>query len=234
MIKRKGPVDMKKMLSVILAVIMLFSLSVMSYAKEEYMTTDEAKEYLLNYRVKETDSQGKEITTWYEFDSPEDLEKVADYIANHGLAAFDSAIEDALAEAVEAETQDVAIRPFFTDPVTAYAKISGDGKHNVYTEGTGLVKFASLGAAEYRVTLGYKVTVTNGKITGISSISFDIPQVGPSSTWGNLRISPYYRDKVCGVTANYDITKSLNISIGGGGFQFKTEKAMFALITNLT
>ena len=38
------------------------------------------------------------------------------------------------------------------------------------------------------------------------------------------------------VTANYDITKSLNISIGGGGFQFKTEKAndMFALITNLT
>ena len=225
---------MKKILSTIMIVVMLFSMSAMAYAEEEHMTIDEAKKYLLNYETKEVDSRGKEITTWYSFDSVEDLEQVAAYISENGIVAFNAIVDREIKKSLEGEN-DSEIQPYFTDPVTAYANISGNGTHYVKAEGKGRVECGNLGTAEYDVELGYKITVANGKITGISSISFDIPYIGSAATWGNVRCTQYYRDKVCGVTANYDITKTLKIPIGTAGFEIKKEKAndIFALITNL-
>ena len=164
----------------------------------------------------------------------EDLEKVAMYLSEHGLAEFNATLEDELAKAVAKEPTIIQSRS--TNPSTGYATISGNGKHTVSKTALGHVDFEKVGATEYRLNLGYTVNVSNNKITSISSISFDIPYISPTgSSWGNVRLPSVVKTSMCSVTANYDITKKMSIPIGQGEITVRSEtkNEIFGLITNL-
>ena len=51
---------MKKLLSIVLSLVLVFSLSSTAFASEASMTVDEAKSYLENYYVTKVNSAGKE------------------------------------------------------------------------------------------------------------------------------------------------------------------------------
>ena len=225
---------MKKLLSIVLSLVLVFSLSSTAFASEASMTVDEAKSYLENYYVTKVNSAGKEYTVQYIFSSEDDLNSAAQYIADNGLDAFNAALDVAIEEAVSNETPAVP-RPRTTTPRTAYETVSGNGNHYVSAEAYGLASFDSLGTVEYLVELGYRVTVTNGKFTNLTSISFDIPYVSAAGSWGNTRFPSYYTDTSAGVTANYDITKTVEIGIGDFSFEIKseTDNEIFALLTSI-
>ena len=213
---------------------MIVSMTCAVSAAEKTYSVDEAKEYLESYCELNTNSEGIEYSTRYEFDSEEDLEKVAMYLSEHGLAEFNATLEDELAKAVAKEPTIIQSRS--TNPSTGYATISGNGKHTVSKTALGHVDFEKVGATEYRLNLGYTVNVSNNKITSISSISFDIPYISPTgSSWGNVRLPSVVKTSMCSVTANYDITKKMSIPIGQGEITVRSEtkNEIFGLITNL-
>jgi len=226
---------MKKFLSIILVLSMVFTMSATSFATEQQMTVDEAREYLQTYNVTKTNEFGKEYSTQYIFNSEQDLEKAAAYIANNGLSAFNSALDNAVVEAVSNEPQNTTPRLRSTDPSTANKTVSGNGNHYVSAEAYGLASFDTLGTVEYLVELGYRVTVTNGSFTDLTSISFDIPYISAAGSWGNTRFPSYCTASSCGVTANYDITKTVEIGIGDFSFEIKseTDNEIFTLLTSI-
>lgn len=223
---------MKKLLSIILIFLIMFSFSFTSFASEPHMTVDEARAYLENYCVTEVNSVGKEYTTQYIFSSQDDLEKAAQYIADNGLEVFNTALAVAVDDVVGNETP-IVPRPRTTTPTTAYKTVFGNGTHYVTAEAYGLASFDSLGTVEYLVELGYSVTVTKGVFTNLSNISFDIPYVSAAGSWGHTRFPSYYTDTVAGVTANYDITKTVEVSVGNFSFEIKseTDNEVFPLLT---
>ena len=204
---------MKKILAAILSLMMVFSLSVPAFAASP-MTFDEAKAYLENYCVTKENSFGKEYTTRYEFNSEDDLNKAAEYIVENGLDAFNAAVDAAIKEVVANEPQRTMVMPRTTDPTTVYETVSSDGTHNLSAEAYGLASFDSLGTVEYLVELGYRVTVSNGKFTNLTSISFDIPYISAAGSWGDTSFPSHCLDYNCGVTANYVITKTIENDIG--------------------
>lgn len=170
----------------------------------------------------------------YIFSSEDDLNSAAQYIAENGLAAFNAALDIAIEDAVSKEPAPTVL-PRTTTPTTGYATVSGNGNHYVSTEAYGLASFDSLGTVEYLVELGYRVTVTNGVFTNLTSISFDIPYISAAGSWGNTRFPSYYTDTSAGVTANYDITKTVEVGVGDFSFEIKTEtdNEVFALLTSI-
>lgn len=195
----------------------------------------DAKEYLTTYRKVDVNEFGNEFTTEYQFNTSQDLDGATSYITKYGLDAFDEAVRIAIEEALHEEEQLELIMPRTTYPTTAYATISGNGTHTVSAETYGLASFDTLGTVEYSAILSYKVPVSNGKITGLSSISFDIPHISAAGSWGNLSLPSYNTSTHVGVTANYTITKTVEISIGDFEFVIKseTDNEVFALLTNL-
>lgn len=228
---------LKKFVSMALAAVMAMGMSatVSASSPSSSMTLDEAKEYLTSYNVTKTNAAGKEYTTQYIFDNENDLNKAAAYIVEYGLDDFNSALDEAIAESVSSETQLPIVLPRTTTPSTAYETVSGNGNHYVSAEAYGLASFDTLGTVEYLVELGYRVTVSNGKFTNLSSISFDIPYISAAGSWGNTRFPSYCQDTSCGVTANYDITKTVEVGVGDFSFEIKaeTDNEIFALLTSI-
>lgn len=225
---------MKKVLTLLLSLSLIFSFSVTASAASP-MTFDEAKSYLQNYSVTKENSLGKGYTTQYVFDSEEDLNKAAAYIAENGLDAFNESLEAAIATAVANEPQRTLIMPRTTDPTTVFKTVSSDGNHYLSGEAYGLASFDTLGTVEYLVELGYRVTVSNGKFTDLTSISFDIPAISAAGSWGDTSFPSHCLDYNCGVTANYVITKTVEIGIGDFSFEIKaeTDNEIFALLTSI-
>ena len=152
-----------------------------------------------------------------------------------GLADFNTAVDNAIAEVVSKEPQRTVALTRPTDPTTARETVSGNGTHNVSAQAYGLASFDTLGTVEYLVELGYTVTVSNGKFTKLSNISFDIPQISAAGSWGNTRFPSHCEPANCGVTANYDIVKTVEIGVGDFSFEIKseTDNETFALLTSL-
>lgn len=224
---------MKKFSSFVLSLIMLFTLSISVFSLETEMSIDEARGYLQSYHVTKQNSDGKEYSIEYIFNTEDDLEKAATFLSEKGLSAFNAAIEASIEEVVNEE--DPIHQPYSTDPSTGYATVSGDGKHYVSTQAYGLANFDSLGAVEYLVELGYSVTVSNGVFTDLDSISFDIPYISSTGSWGNVSLPFHCYDTSAGVTANYDITKSVELPVGDFSIVIKTEtdSEIFALLTSI-
>ena len=227
---------MKKFISTILGVVMILSLSITSFASESKMTVNEAKEYLQNYNVTKNNEFGKEYTTSYSFNSEEDLDKAACYIANHGLEAFEDALNSAISEVVANEPKSTTPITRSTEPATAYATVSGNGTHSVSASARGMASFDTLGYVEYKVILGYKVTVSNGEFTNLTNISFDIPSVSGGGSWGNARFPSHCTATNCGVSANYDIVKSVEVEVEDFSIVIKseTDNEVFSLLTSLS
>lgn len=223
----------EKVLSFFLVLTFVFSMSTTAFASERSMTVEEATEYLENYYVTKENSAGETYTTQYIFSSEEDLNNAALYIAENGLAAFNAALDTAIEEAVSNEPP-TAPRPFTTTPTTAYATVSGNGTHYVSAEAYGLANFDTLGTVEYLVELGYRVTLTDGTLSNVTSISFDIPYISAAGSWGDTSFPSYASGSHAGVTANYTITKSLEIGIDDFSFVIKSETdfEIFALLTS--
>lgn len=226
---------MKRIVPLILALLLLLALSAPAFAAEQAMTFEEAKEYLNNFNVTKNNQFGKSYTISYVFKSESDLNSAAEYIVNNGLSSFNSALDSAIAEAVSNEPQQTIPTSRSISPTVVYKNISGNGRHRVSGEAYGLASFDTLGSLEYRVELGYQVTVTGGKITNISSISFDVPYIGASGSWGNISFPSQYTDYSCSVTANYTITKSVTVGVGDFSVEVKSETDYegFPLVANL-
>lgn len=224
----------KKLISLTLAVVMVIGVSITAFAASP-KSFDEAKEYLESYNITKTNSMGKEYTTQYIFHSENDLNKAAAYIAEYGLDNFNNEVNNAIIEAINNEPKNTLIYPRTTTPTTAYESISGNGTHRVSATAYGLASFDTLGTVEYSVELGYKVTVNNGKLTNLTSISFDIPYISAAGSWGSTSFPSYCNDTKCGVTANYLITKTVEIGVGDFSFEIKseTDNEIFALLTSL-
>jgi hypothetical protein len=224
----------KKLVSIVLSAVMVIGMSTTAFAATP-MTLEEAKEYLSSYNVTKTNAAGKEYTTQYVFDSESDLNKAAAYIVEHGLDNFNNTLDVAISEAVSKEPQSTLAFPRTTDPTTAYETVSGNGNHYVSAESYGLASFDTLGTVEYSVELGYRVTVSNGKFTNLTSISFDIPYISAAGSWGSTTFPSYCNDTNCGVTANYLITKTVEVGLGDFSFEVKseTDNEIFALLTSL-
>lgn len=223
-----------RILALVLGFTLVFSttaFAAMTESRQEKIAG--AREYLMNYNKEEVDEFGKAFTTEYNFKTSQDLDAAATYIADHGLEAFNEAVENAIREAVSQEPKSAMTRT--TDPATVYRTVSGDGNHDVRAEAYGLARFNTLGTVEYRVELGYRVNVQNGRFTQVTSTRFDIPYISAAGSWGDLRMPSHCTSTNAGVTANYTITKSVQISVGDFGFEIKseTDNEIFSLLTNL-
>lgn len=196
-------------------------------------TLEEAREYLINYKEINTNEYGKEYTVEYVFDSERDLNAAAKYILDYGVDTFNHILQEKIEESVSNEPKYPIART--TSPTTAYETISGDGSHYVSAQTYGLASFDTLGTVEYRAELGYRVVVENGEMVEINSVSFDIPYISAAGSWGSLSIPTYCTETNCGATANYIITKTIEIPIGDFSVQVKseTDNEIFALLTEL-
>lgn len=137
---------------------------------------------------------------------------------------------------VVAEEPYNVIRPRATTPTVAYATVSGNGSHRVSEVASGFASFETLGTVEYIVELGYQVNVSNGAMTGISNISFNIPYISVGGTWGSISFPSYCYATNAGVTANYVITKTVNVPVIGDvsiGVKAENVNEIFSLLTNL-
>lgn len=230
-----------RFLGLVLVIALTLSTTAFAQSKENTLMTAhqqalaDAKEYLMTYSKVEVNELGNEFTTEYQFKTSQDLDAATIYIAEYGLDAFNKAVETAIEEVVSKERQSELIVPRTTDPTTAYATISGNGTHTVSAETYGLASFDTLGTVEYLANLSYRVVVSDGEITGLSSISFDIPYISAAGSWSNLSLPFHNTATNAGVTANYTITKTIEISIGDFGFEIKSEtnNEIFALLTSL-
>ena len=203
-------------------------------AKASDLSLEEARDYLTSYSDVSTNVKGQEVFAEYSFASDEDLNAVAEFVSENGIEALNAAIDDAV------QKDEMILAPFKLErtvspsDVTKY--ISGNGTHNVSGQSYGLADFGKYGTGEYRVVLGYRVVVSGGQMTSIDSTSFDIPSITRSCTWGNLRLPNYVRASVCGATANYDVTKTIEIPIGDASFELKSivDNEIFTVTTYLS
>lgn len=226
---------MKKLISMALSFAMIFAISTAAFAVEQKMTIEESREYLQTYKVTRINTEGKKYTIQFAFTTEKDLEKAAAYIVENGLAAFNAALDIAVANSVKNEPQSTLSQPRSTTPTVAHAYVSGNGDHYVSGEAYGLANFETLGQVEYLVNLGYRVTVSGGKFTNLTSISFDIPYLSTGGSWGSTSFPSYCDPGSCGVTANYTITKTIYAGIGDFSVPIKAEttREVFALLTGI-
>lgn len=226
----------------VLVVAFVLAFSVVSFASSadensvvgDKLSLEQAKNYLTSYCETSINEDGKEIETKYDFDNEEDLNDVAAYIAEYGLDKFNSELDVALRNAVKQEETSM-IQTRATTPSTGHAKIStSNGTHTAKILASGLVKFNKVGNVEYSIDMSYDVVVKSKKFKSINNMKFDIPYLSTGGSWGGLSLSPYVTDKSAGVTANYKITKKLNVPVGSIDVPLRSEtKAdLFALLAS--
>ena len=68
------------------------------------------------------------------------------------------------------------------------------------------------------------------------AISFDIPSVSGGGSWGNARFPSHCTATNCGVSANYDIVKSVEVGVEDFSIVIKseTDNEVFSLLTSLS
>ena len=202
----------KKLRLILMAVMMVMLLPVTSLASS--ISHADARDYLVNYRETVINENGEEITRRYSFNSDEDIDILADYIVDHGFDAFNEAIETAI-NIKNAETQSSlpVVEPRSVNPLTIYKTISGNGRHDISDEAGGITEFDKLSDEEYIAVLEYRLDVENGKIVELSDISFDVTDLSYECSYTNTSFPSYFNDNNAGVTANFTIVKTVQITI---------------------
>ena len=66
---------------------------------------------------------------------------------------------------------------------------------------------------EYIAVLEYRLDVENGKIVELSDISFDVTDLSYECSYTNTSFPSYFNDNNAGVTANFTIVKTVQVSI---------------------
>lgn len=219
-----------RVISSVISLMMLFSTTA---SATEYMTMEEAKDYLQNYEQITVLPSGKTSTLRFRFYDENGLIEAAEYIVENGTVAFHAMVDEKIELALAEEATVPA--PTFTTPSSGYVTIpQTDGNHEVSYEANGLAEFGKYGTTSYSLEIGYQVTVSNGQIVGINSLNFDIPWIaGWFTTWGDLTYNTYCVSPECGATANYTLTKTITIEMENGAFSAdeETDDEYFALHT---
>ena len=199
------------------------------------MTFAEAKDYLQNYEETAVNEEGKTYTIHYQFDTEEDLNKMASYITKYGLEAFNQKI-DAQVSKHGGTVDSKSTEPKTANPPIINKIVRGNGTHTVKGEVYGLARFKSLGKIEYTAKLSYKAVVKNGKITNINDISFDIPYISNTGSWGKVKFTKIVNNSIIATgKVEYTIYKTLSVSVGGGSANLKTEECVesFSIVTTV-
>ena len=203
----------------LLAMLIPFGHAMVSATTELEMTGTLSKssaiDYLTTYSRKEYDSSGRESHITLEFETEEDRNAAADFIVRYGTDGFVRELEKSIAQSIAIEGSPSILAPAATSPLTVYRTVTGNGTHYVSGQASGLAHFSTLGTVEYFVTLGYSVRVIGGKISGINSPAFNISHISAGGSWGNVSLPSYSNATNAGVTANYTITKTVKVGIGG-------------------
>lgn len=196
---------------------------------------EDAKTYLTGYSKSNVNRFGKEYVVTYSFDSDKDLDAVASYIAKNGIDKFNEAVEIAVEKSVNSEPASMVPQRRTPSSPTIYRTISkSDGLKSVSGTTYGLCDFGNYGTVEYSATLGYNIRVQNGTMQSVTGTNFNIPYISSGGNWGNLSFPTHCTGSNAGVTANYDITKTISIPIGNGNFDIvsKTDDEFFAVLTS--
>jgi hypothetical protein len=206
-------------------------------AESEYQQVlEEAEEYLTNFRKIENNEYGKEFSVVYQFNTAYDFNKAKAYIAEFGVEAFNNAVDIAVGEIVGNEPASASMITMSATTPVKYKTISGNGTHYISDQTSGLASFNTLGTVEYIAALHYTVTVSNGQITGLNSLGFSVPYISTAGGWEDVTIPFYSNANAAGATANYTISKTLEISIGDFAFEIRTEydNEVFSILTTLS
>lgn len=236
--------NVMKILTITVAVMLVLTTPVYANAlpgnaesNSERLTLDEAKEYLLNYKGITNNIYGGEVVVEYSFKSTDDFEKAAIYIVDNGVDAFHESANRAAQElgAEEGGAVPVPIVHRTVDPSSITVTISGNGTHRVEeTAAYAIATFESLGSVEYKPTLGYTVTVEKGKIVSLSKYSFSPNIFSPAGSWDSLRYEEYNTGTRAGVTANFTISKTIDLPIGDFSVErTETDSEIFTVIVFL-
>ncbi len=218
-----------------LITIFVLIFGIFTYASEpQTMSVEEAKTYLLTYKEVCINEFGKEYTIEFNFKSDEDLNRAAIFISKNGVDVFHQECNNEIKKIVANEKKSPITRT--TTPQTVRKTVSGDGRHTVNAEASGLASFEQIGTLEYIVELGYTVDVSNGKFTGLTNIHFDIPYIGNSGSFGDITLPSHCTNTNAGVTANYTISKTVTVSVGDFGVDVitKTDNEIFSLLTSIS
>ena len=216
-------------------VLLLSSCLMFTVNAEENPSLEEAKTYLKNYCEVRTNQVGKEYRLSYIFSTEQDLELAAQFVAENGLKAFNDAVKARIDELTSEEKIHSGVSLRSAEPSAVHKTVSGNGNHRVSGRASGEAHFGSLPGCAYMVELSYTATVSGGKFTNVSDISFDVPIIGASCTWGRISFPTYCYDTSCGVTANFRITKTISVSVGNFSVDIKAETSeeVFAVLTSL-
>ena len=216
--------------AVILAAAIVLSLSIFATGQTSFA---EAKAYLQSYSEHCTNTLGKGYTLSYTFQSEEELNELAEYVASIGISAFEAQVDNALDEQGAGTTS--AVRPRYAEPDVVYETISGNGSHHVSASANGYASFDRLGEGAYTIELDYYVKVQNGVMVSVTNPGIDIDFITPNCEWGDVSLPSYCTDYSCGITANYTISKSLMIDVNGYGLTLTTEtdREILSLLTTL-
>ncbi len=208
---------MRKFLTVILAAVItvcmvtpVFAISDNTQSLPSDQAIEIAKSYFLNYSEVSLNSSGQEVVTSYGDVTAEMLDKIAIYIAQVGVSAFEEEVKAAIEDVVT----DESINTTRSAPMRTISKYVKLNEGNNYISGSEpmLVDFGELGTMEYTATLRYTLKVQNGAIVDLNSPGFELslPAYG---SYSNVRLPYTFSDTYANMTANYDVTKTIDVPI---------------------
>lgn len=200
----------------------MFSMTAFATSSEETekinrtLALEEAKEYLLNYCEIKTGPNGETYTTTLNFKTEEALNTAAEYIVDYGIDAYKEKLHAEIAAKMSQENPSGAIMPLQDHSKTVLPEaqrvyVSEDGTHTISGIGYGILGYDTLGAFEYTVKLSYKITVEDGVITKVSSLSVNFPYIGGGSKYDTSSITYYNNVTSAGATANYRFKKIVEL-----------------------
>ena len=200
---------------------------------------------LRNLAFVEYDEEGGEFLTSYVIRSEEDIYALAEQIYANGWDWFYKEVHTQLQEELQKETPlslpgviESGGEIQSTSPSSQTLVVSGNGTHPLVSDPAyGLVSFPSVGTAEYTIILRYSVIVAGGVMTQIvdGSPNASFPAKSANTVITEKTYQKYCYSTQCGVTANYKITKSIQISIGVIPIEIRSEtvRDFFALLAHL-
>ena len=243
--ERRKLMRFRKGIAIVLSVLMVLGTSVTSFAEtkeatNEPSTIEEAKVYLLNYCDVSINEIGREVKTTYEFLSAEQLNNAAIYIVENGLESFNEKLDREIKIALEKEkSSNIAsyssipnlqngVTTRESSPTSVTKTISGNGTHSVSGTTYGTAYFNTLGTGSYTAKISYKVVVSGGKISRISSgptfsytvgfSTMDINDISLSQTVNNYKVS---------VTSRYTVSKT--VTLAGINVKSETDTDVFGV-----
>lgn len=227
--KKKNMIKKTSILVVSILLINSMSLEVLAQSADEVqnLTVDEAKAYLETYREEKTNELGKTYTIEYEFASEIDLNRAAQYIVENGIEVFNRELESQIEEKVQNEdviqTQNIRA----ANPLSAvYYLNRTESSQRATSDIFGRAYFDTLGSVEYILTLKYTVLVNtnNGTIQDANRPTLLTRHMSGGGALGDYTIPMGHSSTGASATANYYITKSVEIGLEDFSFSIKTEQ----------